>query len=70
MEEIWQIAMFGNHQLKNIHKMMWSEEQAQSEQWNCNIKDLNIHTFIVVILIIVEFHGNDLIIRQPKFSHM
>jgi hypothetical protein len=32
MEEIWQMAMFGNHQLKNIHKMRLSEEQEQSEQ--------------------------------------
>jgi hypothetical protein len=32
MEEIWKITMFENHQLKKIHKMRWSEEQAQSEQ--------------------------------------
>jgi len=32
MEEIRKIAMFGNHQLKKIHKMWWSEEQAWSEQ--------------------------------------
>ena len=62
--------MFGNQQLKKIHKMRWSEEQAQSEQWNCNIKDLNIHSFIAVILICVEFHGNYLTIWQPKLSRM
>jgi hypothetical protein len=35
-----------------------------------NIKDLNIHLFIAVILISAEFHGNDLIIWQPKLSHI
>jgi len=48
----------------------WGDEQAQTEQWNCNIKDLNVHSFIGVILLSAEFHGNDLIIRQPKLSHM
>jgi hypothetical protein len=32
MEEIRKTAMFGNHQLKKIYKMRWSEEQAHTEQ--------------------------------------